>query len=737
MRKITTKIIAGALSVLTVFTPVTTLAANSGDYVSEVYISSAKDEQTAKDYLSDNGYEIFNNNLNDGTDKNPVYLGYKTTKNPKQAITDLKVMDMNGGYSQTDYEKMVEDEKAGIKENVSELRVVIDEFRKNYNAGEPLALYAYNELNKYKDQKEDSNANLKCDEGKTDKLMGDYFLDESVTDDQMATLFLQGNATVFEALYQNLALGTFASGDETVIEKLLKVDPDADFDAGLDDTAKLITDSWGVMFGELEKYENGDVKITDDESTVKEYLETLNDTEKQNFVKYGTLYEMLDKIEFGTDTMLDYFMHEDVKAKDVYPLASVLTPAQAVILPHIGLANLLLLNGDKSSTDEAENFITDVTKSSNDKDSDSVVSVYYNVDQNLFNGNVALTSEALSHQNASGDSPWYDTNVGEYVTLGVYAATAFGVGLMAVSGLIKTAKISKLNHLQRLYDSSKEAYNACKSALEADKNLYEAALNARSNVLLQGSAPTGEDMQILYENYSNSFDTYKSARNVMDMHYDAYEAYADSASGAGWVFTAATGIILIAQGINIGMKVYNYYHPEYLQIPQIICDARISTAKDDKVETNYYYYYAAKGHIAEDSKGKYGEYGDLNGFTGKQWNALYTTKDENAGSPVLANSLTVKLGDNSVDKNAVALSLFQTSFPYNVNAHQYKDKQNGIYISFKCDESVNSTASIFTSGKVALVAGVSVAVGIIIGTACVTLATKKSKKSNQSTTTSN
>ena len=71
-------------------------AAEKGKYVSEVYVAYGKNADAAKKVLEDKGYTPVEGNLNEGG-KTYAMLGYKTTDDPQQAITDLSVMNMNGG----------------------------------------------------------------------------------------------------------------------------------------------------------------------------------------------------------------------------------------------------------------------------------------------------------------------------------------------------------------------------------------------------------------------------------------------------------------------------------------------------------------------------------------------------------------------------------------------------------------------------------------------------------------
>ena len=77
-------------------------------YLSDLKMAEAATEDEAKKMLTDAGFTVLDKNLNPGADK-AVYLGYKKSKNVDDAITDVKVMNMNGGFNISDYETIFEE----------------------------------------------------------------------------------------------------------------------------------------------------------------------------------------------------------------------------------------------------------------------------------------------------------------------------------------------------------------------------------------------------------------------------------------------------------------------------------------------------------------------------------------------------------------------------------------------------------------------------------------------------
>lgn len=116
--KLVSKIVAGVLSgTMLMTTPglMTSVAAAGKDpYVGEVFIAYGDTEDEAKQWLRDNGWEPVNGDFNAGKTSNAnkdvaAVMGIKRTSDPNNAVTDMAVMQMSGGYAFDDYEKLVKE----------------------------------------------------------------------------------------------------------------------------------------------------------------------------------------------------------------------------------------------------------------------------------------------------------------------------------------------------------------------------------------------------------------------------------------------------------------------------------------------------------------------------------------------------------------------------------------------------------------------------------------------------
>ena len=126
------------------------MAAEEKVYVEDIkfYITDTERRDVAKKWFESQGYVMSNIELNPGTDTGKdVWLGYKTTTNRDMAITDIKLMPMQGGYQIYGYNEIVSylsAQQAGTAQTLSNAAAV---FKNSYEAGSPRALDAYEALN--------------------------------------------------------------------------------------------------------------------------------------------------------------------------------------------------------------------------------------------------------------------------------------------------------------------------------------------------------------------------------------------------------------------------------------------------------------------------------------------------------------------------------------------------------------------------------------------------------------
>ena len=133
-------------------------------YVSEVKMFYGTSMLQARLACELEGFIFCPTNLNEGApkvtknDHNPynntaptetfIYLGYKTTDDPDNAITDLTLLDMKyTHFEELDYEKYLNDHLEDFKDQASQMMVLVGEMDRKVQAGSPNALMAYDSLN--------------------------------------------------------------------------------------------------------------------------------------------------------------------------------------------------------------------------------------------------------------------------------------------------------------------------------------------------------------------------------------------------------------------------------------------------------------------------------------------------------------------------------------------------------------------------------------------------------------
>ncbi|MCQ2468663.1 MAG: hypothetical protein MJ100_02495, partial [Ruminococcus sp.] len=238
MKKIGLRMVSAALGAMLTFTnPMQAFAAAKQKYVSDVILSYGNTEEEAKKWLTDNGYEVVDKNLNENADSvfdkaRAVYMGYRTTDMASEAITDMKTMNMNGDYSFDKYEEVLKQQETNIQKFVEEFLVTVQEYRENYKNNNPRAIATHDILNMFRDDLKDTSGNLLS----TNQLLGDLLLNpvkqemsdaeyEKLSDDEkkqhadLVEMLLRGNSESIKLIERYLALAADC-GDDTWMERL-------------------------------------------------------------------------------------------------------------------------------------------------------------------------------------------------------------------------------------------------------------------------------------------------------------------------------------------------------------------------------------------------------------------------------------------------------------------------------------------------------------------------------------
>ena len=657
------RIISLLLIVTTLFTTfaINVSAAKSEEFVSEVALIYEDSVEDAKDAIAGTDWKLWEQDLNANADymfDDGVYLIYKTSTNVEDAITDLRVMDMYGGFSVSNYEKQLEASRAQYVAMIKELRKATAEFQTLYAAGDAMAKLAYRQMNYYKDVKTTNGT-------ETDMLMGDFFLNMP-TDEKVVQVLFEGNSYVVANLITLLAIGISGEDENTLSAKVAELyaikDPLTD-EEYYEDAVALSTALTSIR-AKLLRYDSlsAEYNINDEEISEDEFV---------FMTEYASLAVLVEEIELGETTLANMIRTGEYTAQDLYPIVAAFTTGQKALIQMGQLETVLKYNAPSKPIAELYAVLDEMEVELKGEDGNIVpIDVYLGVDRSVFRGTFAMTDAAERQQALTGktwdmsDATLFSKEIKTtmIVLASVDAAALLGATGIAIVGKIKGAAL----------------------ATAKQGNCFMALVNAR--------------------NASVGF-----AKTWMPV--------------AKGLLVSAVAIALVVAGIAGISTWYNYYNPDYTEIPNTMIDVR-ETDLGDK----YIKYTAAK--VYED--GKLSEKNaDFNAYEGKEWNALYYTKDASAG-----NCLTPKFvyseSNSTVARRHQGISMFGETEAFNLNSHVYSKDAPGVYVTIRYSTTKKAAAdvptvvgSMFTTG--ALYA-VTLLAGAGIGTGAVFLTQKATKK---------
>lgn len=492
---------------------------SGGKYIKDVLVGMGDTEEEAKKELEEKGYTILKDDdgnyadlnkgagskssLKTGENDKIVYLGYKTTSDATDAVTDMAVMNMDGGYSIEDYNALLDQQMdTNIKPFMNSFVSTLKEYRENYKKlaksdGHIRADYIRKMLNKFTDDD-------------TGKPMGDLLLNKtlfemsdseikSLSDAEkkehadILTILMQANGRATLAIEMLLTRAT-DPGDDTWIDRMsetsledlkdrikeeepqLKSNSDVNeaLDKKYQDTAKVLLGKWKKFQKDLSGYEDAAEDLTDNMEDTNEKMDKaegvdfentsdedkeLSDTDIENTneaVEAGSdqiqnlenvaIGAYLETVEYGDGTLYDFFCRDygevsgDENIRNLYPMVDSLTEGQKAGLDFVALDDLVSIAvSDENSYKEMEKSLSKA----------ETASVYEGVNRELYEkGGVGLTNDAMRKQKAtSDDSEDYTvstTAIVLYCVTGVLALSA------ATSLIVHNVMTKRLPEIARM-----------------------------------------------------------------------------------------------------------------------------------------------------------------------------------------------------------------------------------------------------------------------------------------------
>ena len=629
-------------------------------YISEVRIGMGETEAEAKKELEADGFTILKDesgNLADlnvdagsqsalkrGANDKIVYLGYKMTDNAYDAITDLAVMNMNGGYSIEDYNILMDKQmNSQIKPFVESFIATLEEYRTNYKKSKKSLNYIRaNHMRKM--------MNLLTDDDTDGQPMGDLLLNktkfelgdkayDALSDEEkknhcdILTLLMQANGKATLSLESLLTKAADTSKD-TWVDRMAKTSLDdlmeqiesenpnlssrkdvlSELDKRYYDTAKKLLGKWNGFQSELVKAEDKAEELTDAVEENAERLEEIEDVdlleaseeEFDEFVEATkesgeqiqnaqivTCSAYLKSVKYEDGTLLDFFSQKekevsgDTGIRKLYPIVDALSAGQIAGLEFVSLEDLvtLAMSDEKSYQNMVKNA-----------EGEETVSVYENVDRGIYEkGGVALTDDALRAKASSVDTSSNTYALGTLPKV-LWCATAGSVIASIASAVVRHAQVQAELSFTKLgdeaYEMFKSIWNNSKAIESKIKWLGNTANQLRNGDVVHGIGYVYKvNGKTVTESLGlGSVEAQKEVLNNRLTELDTNQYYVDSlgtgnvAKYVSYGFAVVTVLLTIASTVMTMLDAAAFYDTEYVPIPKYMVERADITTLNEKGE---------------------------------------------------------------------------------------------------------------------------------------------------------
>ena len=615
-------------------------------YVSEVRVYQGKTAEAAKEACRSDGFIPIEGNLNEGTDEDAVILGYTTCEDPDEAITDVRMMQMTSGFSTVNYKELVARQYPGLDSMIDEEYNTIKEFREKVESGSYNAQTALKFLNLF----EIPELGMK---------LGDYYISDKLDKDMLQKLFLQSAAAVTTNSYNQLALGVSDCSDDNWASRVYDnkditdfPDTDEDVEAGTDPYAELDRKYLSsaermapVIHDFSTKYQNGMARVNENGGIMPEPdPEQATDEEKNTIGGESlalTAYGVLNQYRYNDEQLLGDRLVE--------------------------FGNLTLSN--KAELRELYPLIASMSYGQiiTMQTVGLPVCTFYMKDLSSTDGEFAETlseaqKECRDFDNSDAVSVW-----------------------AGVDQKIFEQECAVTGDAQRYTNLKDTVANIAK------RNKFIAFLEGVSSLCSWTSKIAGGAAIFTLPN--------------MMVGWFAADAAAWAASHAtlAWIFgglgkiaafVAAGGTVLtiVILLIMVVIMLYDLLKPEsddlsYTDIPTVMMDMNVDdTATDNNGLLRY--------DLIQSPEGK----ADLNAYEGKQWNALYSTQNSEAGKPIAVpddgEPFIVKQNDAENPAGYKAVRNFDEIYAANLNANVKEEDAPAVYLFYAYPGEAAGTAEV-------------------------------------------
>ena len=791
MKRLSKTLIALLIALLMATLLPVQVIADTPDYISEIKVGVGKDAKEAKASL--NGFTILDCDLNQNAGggsfskgERAVYMGYKTTKDSKDAITDLALMNMKGGYSPEDYEILMEKQmKEQIVPFVTDFLQCLTEYRQNYNSknknNKQRAVYIHDLLNKLTD--DDCGGaglgDLLLNETKFE--MGDDVYN-ALSDDEknehadILTIVSQSNGQATVLIYNLISMACDTKNNtwidrfiNTTYDDLINSTGKSPTDARkelakkYDNDAQIIVDSWDSLRDDLlkydeakskvdkfesydydafdEKYEDFDIETAEPNEIVDAMVDMTEEraktVEASEAFSTVAIKEYLDTFAYEDGTLLDFFIKSSDEIKEditvLYPLVASLSAGQRVCLEYVTLRELIL----QTQMDFKNYKNSELEKS-------EPTSVYSGVDRTIYEKNcVALTSDSLRKKALEQQEetvPGLSTFTG--IMIGITALSVVGfVGTIIARKYVIVNSIakntSKIAELNKIINTNSVKMEKLSSICTNMKNI---------GTLKQ----FGDVSEVIPANVDAAAAEYQGLRTVNETSQRTINTLKQemvaTRSTMNRIMAGVTVAMVVITAVSIVLTFRDMaakYKVDLTPIPKYMVDEKDLIGYNSKGEkivlkNQSAYYSAVECNRSEDAEfyKTLNVYNDLNGDVGQQWLTLYSVKNE-MEDPILASSLKAEVNNNDVPAGyTTGIHMFGSDSAFNLNSYPYVWNKTApkIQVYFKRDtgaKKANMTGSNFSAGVLALTGGGGIVIGAALSAFCMT---SKKRKDNKTVT---
>lgn len=602
-------------------------------YVSDIAVSTASSESEAKKALTDSGRAVLDTDLS-SVAGSFTYIGYSLTDDPQQALTDIRLLDSSAGVSAGNFESASEVYSTAAEQLVADINIAVDEYRTNYRYGKTCAGTAKELLDMFVWNSDAADG----------QPLGEFLLDRSTGKQELNELFLKSPLETSAIVVQCLLIACAGDGNDTLLGRLSAIGKDVPDDYAYYEDAYELCRKWGELQTGLYEYTQAPVSLSDGKEAVAGYEAGLTDTGRVNYIKYGSMYEMLSATPYGNDgntTLASLFtIPEDyMETENILPLVKVLTKGQRALMSYVSLEQLLFAGGDSKLVENVRKQTSAISGSLEN------VSVFTEDTNGILENAQCLTNGAAAYAISSGDNSWIlkgvDVSAAEE---SLYGVGAFVSMVHAISPVYMAADSGALGE----NDCNLNGYTVCDSFLNS------------------GSAGGINDW--CYNMTNGALPGYSYCAQLS--HYGACISLG-AIMTAAQVYNGAAG-----GGTTIGAD----------SVPVSIVDSPSANA----VQTYALYSLASPANASAGTSVISGR---------NAWVAVYYTKDSNAGKPI-TDKIFLQIGESVASETGRdTLALFGSDEAFDLSFGDGRDSSKAITLSFVRDKQYAGGATPSDSGN--------------------------------------